>query len=85
VTRAEPPRTAKKTAATILLNSRPGCFQKRERLADTIGYPSFHGVELTPYAEPIEELPPIEHGSPYYDIDSLTAEVRTKMEGVESI
>jgi len=55
------------------------------RLADTIGFPSFHGVELTPYEDLIEELPTIEHGSPYYDIDSLTAEVRTKMEGVESI
>ena len=55
------------------------------RLADTIGFPSFHGVELTPYAELIEELPTIEHSPPYYGIDNLTAEVRTKMEGVESI
>jgi len=55
------------------------------RLADAIGFPSFHGVELTAYAELVEELPTIEHGSPYPDIDSLTAEVRTKMDGIESI
>jgi putative nucleotidyltransferase with HDIG domain len=55
------------------------------RLADTIGFPSFHGVESTPYAELIEELPVILRGTPYPDMESLTAEVRTKMEGVESI
>jgi putative nucleotidyltransferase with HDIG domain len=55
------------------------------RLADTIGFPSFHGVEVTPYAELIEELPTIERGSPYPDLESLTAEVGTKLEGVESI
>jgi putative nucleotidyltransferase with HDIG domain len=55
------------------------------RLADTIGFPSFHGVEVTPYAELIEELPAIERGRPYHDMESLTAEVRTKLEGVESI
>jgi putative nucleotidyltransferase with HDIG domain len=55
------------------------------RLADTIGFPSFHGVEATPYAELIEELPVILRGTPYPDMESLTAEVRTKMEGVESI
>jgi hypothetical protein len=55
------------------------------RLADSIGFPSFHGVEVTPYAELLEELPVIERGSPYPDIESLTAEVRMKMEGVESI
>jgi putative nucleotidyltransferase with HDIG domain len=55
------------------------------RLADTIGFPSFHGVETTTYAELVEELPVIERGSPYPDMESLTAEVRTKMEGVEAI
>jgi len=55
------------------------------RMADCIGFPSFHGVELTPYNELIEELPVIKRGRPYPDIESLTAEVRTKMEGVESI
>jgi putative nucleotidyltransferase with HDIG domain len=55
------------------------------RLADAIGFPSFHGVEVSPYAELLEELPVIERGSPYPDIESLTGEVRTKMEGVESI
>jgi hypothetical protein len=54
-------------------------------LADSIGFPSFHGVEVTPYAELLAELPVIERGSPYPDIESLTAEVRMKMEGVESI
>jgi putative nucleotidyltransferase with HDIG domain len=55
------------------------------RMADTIGFPSFHGVELTSYAELVEELPVIERGSPYPDVESLVAEVRTKMEGVEAI
>jgi putative nucleotidyltransferase with HDIG domain len=55
------------------------------RLADAISFPSFQGVEVTPYAELLEELPVIERGSPYPDIETLTAEVKTKMEGVESI
>jgi hypothetical protein len=55
------------------------------RLADSIGFPSFHGVEVTPYPELLEELPVIESGNPYPEIESITAEVRTKMEGVESI
>jgi putative nucleotidyltransferase with HDIG domain len=55
------------------------------RLADTIGFPSFHGVEVTPYAELIEELPTIERGSPYPDFEGLSAEVRAKLEGVEAI
>ncbi len=55
------------------------------RLADAIGFPSFHGVEVTPYAELLEELPVIERGTPYPDLDTLAAEVRTKMESVESI
>jgi putative nucleotidyltransferase with HDIG domain len=55
------------------------------RLADSMGFPSFHGVEVTPYAELLEELPTIERGDPYPDMESLGTEVRTKMEGVESI
>ena len=55
------------------------------RLADTIGFPSFHGVELTPYTELLDELPAIEHGGSYPEMEELQAEVRTKMESVESI
>jgi putative nucleotidyltransferase with HDIG domain len=55
------------------------------RMADTIGFPSFHGVEMTPFAELLEELPTIEPGSDYPEIESLTKDVRTKMEGIESI
>lgn len=54
------------------------------RMADTAGFAAFAGCEVTPYAELLDELPPRERRLFHADLDTLSQEVATRINAVET-
>jgi putative nucleotidyltransferase with HDIG domain len=55
------------------------------RLADTAGFAAFPGCATTPFPELREELPLRERGAFHADLETLTAEVTSKIHALESL
>jgi putative nucleotidyltransferase with HDIG domain len=55
------------------------------RMADSAGFPSFPGCEVTPYSDLLDQLPPRERGLFHPDLQALTSLVANKIQAVESI
>jgi HD-like signal output (HDOD) protein len=55
------------------------------RMADSIGFAVFQGCERIPYADLLEELPERERKTFCADVDILTFEVSSKINGVECL
>jgi hypothetical protein len=55
------------------------------RIADTIGFSAFQGVEITAYPDLLDELPFPEGNGLYPALETLVSEVNSKIESVESI
>ncbi len=52
-------------------------------MADTVGFSTFPGCEVTPYAELLDEMPERERGTFRADMESLTFEVSSKINALE--
>jgi putative nucleotidyltransferase with HDIG domain len=55
------------------------------RMADTIGFAVFQGCELTPFSDLLEELPDRERKTFCTDVDVLSFEVSSKINGIECL
>jgi putative nucleotidyltransferase with HDIG domain len=72
------PNPAAEWSAPVLVNF--SC-----RMADTIGFPSFHGGDCTAFEDLMNELPAKNGFRPEVTAEALVEEVRAKIESVEAI
>jgi len=55
------------------------------KMADTAGFPSFKGCEVTPYPDLLNELPARERDLFHPEVETLAAEVAASIHAVESV
>jgi putative nucleotidyltransferase with HDIG domain len=63
----------------------PGLVNVSCRMADSAGFAVFRGCDVTPYPELLGELPDRERKTICADVDLLTFEISSKINGVESV
>jgi HD-like signal output (HDOD) protein len=61
----------------------PDLIKMSCRMADTIGFSTFPGCEVTPYADLLGEMPEPGRGTFHADMESLAFEVSTKINALE--
>ena len=63
----------------------PGLVNLSCRMADSAGFAAFRGCDVSPYVDLLGELPDRERKTFCADVDLLTFEISSKINGVESV